>query len=125
MYGGRHRYSQLFGRGAPEEVTLTGVGTCVVTANQAGNANFTAAAAVSHSIVVNAALLTVTANNVSRAYGSANMLNHNPMLGTLHPPRRVTKADRYPPQWHKIPATLRVPNGRRLRIEIGNSHTTD
>ena len=35
------------------------------------------------------------------------MLNHNPVLGTLHPPRRVTETDRYPPQWHKIPATLR------------------
>jgi len=53
-------------------LTVTGSGTCVVTANQAGNADYSAAAAVSHSIVVNAALLTVTANNVSRAHGAAN-----------------------------------------------------
>jgi len=53
-------------------LTVTGSGTCVVAANQAGNADYTAAAAVSHSIVVNAAVLTVTANNASRSYGAAN-----------------------------------------------------
>ena len=53
-------------------LTVTGSGTCVVAANQAGNADYTAAAAVFHSIVVNAAVLTVTANNASRSYGAAN-----------------------------------------------------
>jgi hypothetical protein len=53
-------------------LTVTGAGTCVVAANQAGNADYTAAAAVSHSIVVNAAVLTVTANNALRFYGAAN-----------------------------------------------------
>jgi hypothetical protein len=53
-------------------LTVTGAGTCVVAANQAGNADYTAAAAVSHSIAVNAAVLTVTANNASRSYGAAN-----------------------------------------------------
>ena len=53
-------------------LTVTGAGTCVVAANQAGNTDYSAAATVSHSIVVNAAVLTVTANNASRAYGAAN-----------------------------------------------------
>ena len=53
-------------------LTVTGAGTCVVAANQAGNADYTAAAAVSHSIVINAAVLTVTVNNGSRSYGAAN-----------------------------------------------------
>jgi hypothetical protein len=53
-------------------LTVTGVGTCVVAANQAGSTNYLAAATVSHSIVVNAAVLTVTAYNASRTYGSAN-----------------------------------------------------
>jgi sugar lactone lactonase YvrE len=53
-------------------LTVAGAGTCVVAANQAGNADYTAAAAVSRSIVVNAAVLTITANNASRSYGVAN-----------------------------------------------------
>jgi hypothetical protein len=53
-------------------LTVSGAGTCVVAANQAGNADYTAAATVSHSIAVNAAVLTVTPNNASRAYGAAN-----------------------------------------------------
>jgi hypothetical protein len=53
-------------------LTVAGAGTCVVVANQAGNADYTAAAAVSHSVVVNAAVLTVAANNASRAYGAVN-----------------------------------------------------
>ena len=53
-------------------LTVAGTGTCVVAANQAGNADYSAAATVSHSIVVNAAVLTVTANNASRVYGAAN-----------------------------------------------------
>jgi hypothetical protein len=53
-------------------LTVTGEGTCVVAANQAGNTDYSAAATVSHSIVVNAAVLMVTANNASRVYGAAN-----------------------------------------------------
>jgi hypothetical protein len=51
---------------------VTGAGTCVVAANQAGNADYSTAATASHSIVVYAAVLTVTANNASRIYGTAN-----------------------------------------------------
>jgi hypothetical protein len=43
-----------------------------VAANQAGNGDYSTAATVSHSIVVNAAVLTVTANNASRVYGVPN-----------------------------------------------------
>ena len=53
-------------------LTVTGAGTCVVAANQAGSTDYSAVATVSHGIVVNAAVLTVTAYNASRAYGAAN-----------------------------------------------------
>jgi ribosomal protein S11 len=53
-------------------LTVTGAGTCVVAANQQGSTNYLAAPTVSHSIIVNAAVLTVTANNASRTYGAAN-----------------------------------------------------
>ena len=51
-------------------LTITGAGTVVVAANQAGNANYAPAAQVTRSIVVNQASLTVTANNVAQVYGS-------------------------------------------------------
>jgi Bacterial Ig-like domain (group 3)/NHL repeat len=41
-------------------LTITGAGTCTVTANQAGNADFSAAASVSNGITVNAASQTIT-----------------------------------------------------------------
>ena len=44
----------------------------VVAANQAGNTDFAAAAQVTQSIMVNKAVLTVTAANASRVYGTAN-----------------------------------------------------
>jgi hypothetical protein len=37
------------------------------------------------------------------------MLHHDPMLNTLHPPRRISEADRYPPQRYKIPVAFRQP----------------
>jgi hypothetical protein len=53
-------------------LTVKGAGTLVIDANQAGNADYKAAPLVQRSIVVSKAGLTVTANNVSRAYGFAN-----------------------------------------------------
>jgi len=50
-------------------LTVTGVGTIVVAANQAGNTNYTPAIQVTVSIVVNKATLTVTANNIIITYG--------------------------------------------------------
>ena len=51
-------------------LTITGVGTVVVAANQAGNANYAPAAQVTRSIVVNPASLMVAANNVAQVYGA-------------------------------------------------------
>jgi N-acetylneuraminic acid mutarotase len=51
-------------------LTITGAGSVVVAANQAGNANYTAAAQVTRSITVNKAKLTVTANNLSMKKGA-------------------------------------------------------
>jgi hypothetical protein len=53
-------------------LTVTGAGTIVVAANQLGNTDYSAAAQVTASLVVNAATLTVTANNASKVYGTAN-----------------------------------------------------
>ncbi len=53
-------------------VTIKGAGTLVIDANQIGNTNYLPATQIQRAIVVNQALLTVTANNLSRAYGAAN-----------------------------------------------------
>jgi Bacterial Ig-like domain (group 3)/MBG domain (YGX type)/PQQ enzyme repeat len=52
-------------------VTLTGAGTVVLQATQAGNADYTAATAT-QSFQVTPAPLTVAANNAGRAFGAAN-----------------------------------------------------
>ncbi len=52
-------------------VTLTGVGTVVLQASQAGDANYSAATA-SQTFMVTAAQLTATAANASRAFNTAN-----------------------------------------------------
>ncbi len=57
---------------AGSTLTVTGAGTVAVTANQAGNTDYNAANAVTHSFIVSQAALTITANSVSRAYGAAN-----------------------------------------------------
>jgi hypothetical protein len=53
-------------------LTIKKAGTLVIDANQAGNVDYMAAAQVQRAIVVGKAVLTVTANNASRAYGLAN-----------------------------------------------------
>jgi len=50
-------------------LTVTGIGTVSVKASQAGNANYAAATPVTQSFTVSPALLTVTANTASMAYG--------------------------------------------------------
>src|SRR6185369_16547191 len=53
-------------------VTLTGAGTVVVRASQAGDATYTAATPVDQSFTVNKATLTVTANDTGRPFNTAN-----------------------------------------------------
>jgi hypothetical protein len=53
-------------------VTITGVGTCSVTASQAGDGNWPAAESVTRTFAIAPALLTVTANDASRVFGAAN-----------------------------------------------------
>jgi hypothetical protein len=70
-------------------LTITGVGTVVVAANQAGNANYTAATAVQQSIVVNKGLPIITwSTPAAITYGtvlSATQLNASatPSAGTF------------------------------------------
>ncbi|WP_178372175.1 MBG domain-containing protein [Chitinophaga jiangningensis] len=49
-------------------VTITGAGNVVITANQAGNTNFNAAAEAGQSFVVNKAAITVAARNAEKTY---------------------------------------------------------
>jgi hypothetical protein len=53
-------------------VTLTGAGTVVLAADQAGNTNYSVAPEVTTSFTVNPATLTYNATAASRAYGAAN-----------------------------------------------------
>jgi hypothetical protein len=53
-------------------LTVTGTGTITVRASQNGNANWNAAATADQSFDAAQATLSVTAENKSRAYGSAN-----------------------------------------------------
>jgi uncharacterized delta-60 repeat protein len=53
-------------------VTIVSVGTTTITASQAGNVDYTAAANVSQLLTVNKATLTVTANSVNRPYLASN-----------------------------------------------------
>ena len=51
-------------------LTVTGMGNVVVEASQAGNATYAAATPVDESFTVSPALLTITANNDSKTYGT-------------------------------------------------------
>src|SRR5205085_4752018 len=53
-------------------VSITGAGTVVVRASQAGTANYNAANNVDQSFVVKKAVLAVTADNKTRVFGTAN-----------------------------------------------------
>jgi hypothetical protein len=53
-------------------LSVTGVGSVTVTAAQVGNSTYGAATSVSQSFTVNRDLLTVTANNATRIYDTAN-----------------------------------------------------
>lgn len=53
-------------------VTLLGVGTCVVNANQAGDANTSSASQVSQNFTVNPRPLTLTADSKTKVYGTTD-----------------------------------------------------
>ena len=63
-------------------VTVTGVGAVVLQANQAGNSNNSPATAT-QSFQVTPATLTVSANNASRVYGSANPVFSGTITGAV------------------------------------------
>lgn len=67
-------FSVLSGPGTinGNSLTIMNVGTVVVAANQAGNATYAAAPQLTQSVVVTKGALTVTANNATRVYGTAN-----------------------------------------------------
>ena len=63
-------------------VSLSGVGTVVLQASQAGDKNYSAATAT-QSFQVTPAPLTVSANNASRAYGAANPVFSGTVTGAV------------------------------------------
>lgn len=65
-------------------VTITGSGTAVITATQAGNSNYAAATPVSQTLTVNKATLNVAAAPGSRAYGAANPLFTGTLAGVVN-----------------------------------------
>lgn len=65
-------------------LTVTGAGTIVIQATQAGNSSFVAAVPVSQSLTVTQAPLTVTANNTSRSYGAANPTFTSTLVGVVN-----------------------------------------
>jgi hypothetical protein len=54
-----------------QNLTITGAGTVTVTANQSGNSSYAAASPVTHSFTVAPAVLTISAQNLTMAYGTA------------------------------------------------------
>jgi hypothetical protein len=53
-------------------ITLLGVGTCVINANQSGDSNTSAASQVSQNFTVNPRAITVTADAKSKVYGASD-----------------------------------------------------
>jgi hypothetical protein len=51
-------------------VSITGVGSCVINANQAGNTNYTAATQVQKTIVVNQAAVSIGTSTITESYGN-------------------------------------------------------
>lgn len=64
-------------------VRLVGAGTAVITATQAGNANYDAAAPETYSILANPAALTVTATDASRPFGVSNPSFTGTVVGVI------------------------------------------
>lgn len=65
-------------------VTITGAGTATITASQAGNVDFFAATSVQQTLTVTKAVLTVTANSLSKIYGAANPIFTNSYAGFVN-----------------------------------------
>ncbi len=65
-------HSHRLSIGSEFHLTITGAGTVMVTANQAGDATHSAATPVTQSFMVTQAPLTVTATNQSRQFGQPN-----------------------------------------------------
>jgi len=53
-------------------LTITGAGTIIIAANQAGNSNYTAATEVTRNLTVSKAQLNVAANPATKSYNSSN-----------------------------------------------------
>jgi hypothetical protein len=65
-------------------LTVTGAGTVVIAANQAGNANYSAAAQVTQSLNVALAPLTVTVNSAPKVYGAPLPAFSGTIQGTVN-----------------------------------------
>lgn len=110
----------LSGSAAPANVTITGAGSCSITASQPGNTNYLAATPATQSFSINKAnaTITVTPYNVTYDGGShtatatavgvnnANLLSELDLSGTIH-----TNAGNYSDTWvfTDTPGTTTMP----------------
>ena len=65
-------------------VTVTGVGTVTIEADQAGNANYNQASPQQQSFTVSTAMLTINVNSSSRSYGGSNPTFTGSIAGTVN-----------------------------------------
>ena len=69
-------------------IHITGAGTAVITASQAGSSNYNAAADIPQTLTVNKVTLMVTADNKNKTYGNANptlTITYSGFIGTEGP----------------------------------------
>jgi hypothetical protein len=111
-------------------LTVTGAGTILIAANQAGNASYAAATEVRDSIVVNRATLDVTVNPASSVYGAAFPIFTGKVTGIVNgDPITATYSTSATPQSpvggsYSIAATLVDPDSRLGDYSVVNTPGT-
>jgi hypothetical protein len=103
---------------------ITGAGTLVIDANQAGNTDDQAATQVQRTIVVNKAVLTVTANSLSRAYGLANPTLTATYNGFVSPDTFATAVTGSPSLTTTAVATS-LPGSYPITVSVGTLAAAD
>jgi subtilase family serine protease len=99
-------------------LTITGAGTVVVAANQAGNKSYLPAVQVTRSITVTKAQLTVTAENLSMTQGSAVPALQRAFTGWVNGDTRST-ASKGVPALSTTATKSSVPGSYPIKITVG------
>jgi hypothetical protein len=104
-------------------VTITGAGSCTVTAKQGGNDDWNAADPVARPFTIGKADLTISVDNKSRKYGASNPPLTGTLTGVVSPDGIAasysTVATQSSPVGHyAITVTLNDPNGRLANYNV-------